>query len=62
MGMAEARYCDAGKKVQVDVAIGVGQRRAVSVIECEASKLRDSLTAYKFETRPLLRSRACCSE
>jgi hypothetical protein len=45
MPMAEARDCDSGEKIDVGVAVGVGERRALAVIECDPGEQRDSLAA-----------------
>ncbi len=36
--MAEAGDRDAREKIDVDVAVGVGERRAFAMIECEAGE------------------------
>ena len=43
MPMTEARDRDSRKKVDVGVAVGVGQRRAFAVIECDAGEQRNPL-------------------
>ena len=43
--MAEARDRDARKKIDVGVAVGVGERRAFAVIECDTGEQRDSLAS-----------------
>src|SRR5258708_3668825 len=65
MRMAEA--CDryTCEKVDVGVAVGVGEGRAFAVIECEAGEQRDSLASgrdiFLFEVEDLFRlgSRYC---
>ncbi len=47
MGMAEARDRHAGKEIQIDVAVGVGQSRARAVIKSESGQQRDPLTARR---------------
>ena len=41
MAQASDRY--AGEKIDVGIAVGVGQGRAFAVIECETGEQRDSL-------------------
>jgi len=43
MSMTETRDRDSRKKVDVGVAVGVGQRRAFAVIECDAGEQRNPL-------------------
>ena len=43
--MAEACDCDSREKIDVSVAVGVGQRRAFAVIECETREQRNPLAA-----------------
>ena len=45
--MAEARDRDAGEKIHVGVAVGVGKRRAFAVIERDAGEQRNSLAARR---------------
>ena len=43
--MAEARDCDSGEEIDIGVAVGVGERGAFAVIECDPGEQRDSLAA-----------------
>ena len=43
--MTEARDRDTREKIDVGVAVGVGQRRAFAMVECEAGEQRDPLAA-----------------
>jgi len=45
MPMAEARDCDPGEKIDVGVAVGVGEGRAFAVIECDPGEQRNPLAA-----------------
>ena len=60
-GMRMAKACDrdAGEKIDVDVAVGVGERRAFAVIEGDTGEQRDALAAgrdiFLFEVEDLLR-------
>jgi len=45
MRMAEARDCDSREKIDIGVAVGVGQRRAFAVIECDPREQRNPLAA-----------------
>src|SRR5258708_31122782 len=45
MAVAETRDRDDGKKIDEPVAVDVGGRRALAVIERDAGKQRDTLTA-----------------
>src|SRR6185437_16269076 len=45
MAVTEARDCDAGKKIDEHVAVDVGDRRALAMIECETGKQRNTLAA-----------------
>src|SRR5258708_11563066 len=45
MAVAETRDRDAGKKIDEHVAVDVGERRALAVIERDCGKQRDTLTA-----------------
>ncbi len=45
MPMAEARDRDSREEVEVGVAVGVGERRAFAVIECDTGEQRDSLAS-----------------
>src|ERR1035437_6793721 len=47
MCMAEARDRDARKEIHVGVAVGVGKRRAFTVVEGEAGEQRNSLAAWR---------------
>ena len=57
--MPEARDRDARKEIDVGVAVGVGERRAFAMIECEAGEQRNSLAAgrdiFLFEVEDLFR-------
>src|SRR5258707_4792126 len=59
MRMAEACDRDARKKIDVGVAVGVSERRAFAMVECEAGEQRDSLAAgrdiFLFEVEDLFR-------
>jgi hypothetical protein len=41
--MAEARDRDSGEEIDVGVAVGVGERRAFAVIECDTREQRNPL-------------------
>ena len=41
--MTEARDRDSGEKIYVGVAVGVGERRAFAVIECDTGEQRNPL-------------------
>ncbi|HYR80333.1 MAG TPA: hypothetical protein VEO55_10035 [Candidatus Dormibacteraeota bacterium] len=43
--MAEARDCDSGEEIDIGVAVGVGERRAFAVIECDPGEQRNPLAA-----------------
>jgi len=43
--MAEARDRDSGEEIDVGVAVGVGERRAFAVIECDPGEQRNPLAA-----------------
>ncbi len=45
MPMAEARDRDSREEVEVGVAVGVGERRAFAVIECDPGEQRNPLAA-----------------
>jgi len=45
MPMAQARDCDSCEEIDVGVAVGVGERRAFAMIECDAGEQRDTLAA-----------------
>jgi hypothetical protein len=45
MAVAEAGDRDAGKKIDEHVAVDVGQRRTLAVIERDAGEQRDTLAA-----------------
>jgi hypothetical protein len=45
MRMPQARDCDSGEEIDVGVAVGVGERRAFSVIECDPREQRNPLAA-----------------
>jgi len=45
MRMAEARDCDSREEIDVGVAVGVGERRAFAVIECDPGEQRNPLAA-----------------
>ncbi len=57
--MTEAGDGDARKEIDVGVTVGVGERRAFTVIECETGEQRDSLAAgrniFLFEVEDLFR-------
>ena len=60
--MAEAGNPDAGNEIDIDVAIGVGQRCTFAMVEREARKQRNSLPSGSdvalFGFKNLLRFRA----
>src|ERR1700722_6933390 len=62
--MRMAQACDryTREKIDVGVAVGVGEGRAFAVIECETGEQRDSLAAgrdiFLFEVEDLLRLRS----
>src|SRR5712692_9437253 len=58
MGMAEARDGDSREKIEIDVAVGVGQRRAVAMIEGNAGEQRDALPAGRDKTLLAIENRA----
>jgi hypothetical protein len=43
--MPQARDCDSSEEIDVGIAVGVGQRRAVAVIECDPGEQRNTLPA-----------------
>jgi hypothetical protein len=43
MPMTEARHRNPRKKIDVGVAVGVGERRAFAVIECNSGEQRNPL-------------------
>jgi hypothetical protein len=43
MPMTEARDRDPGEEIDVSVAVGIGERRAFAVIECETGEQRNPL-------------------
>jgi len=43
--MAEACDCDSREEIDIGVAVGVGERRAFAVIECDAREQRNPLAA-----------------
>ena len=45
MGVAETCNCDAGEKIDVNVAVRVGQRRACAVVERNPREKRYALAA-----------------
>jgi len=45
MPMAEARDCDSREEIDIGVAVGVGERRAFAVIECDSGEQRNPLAA-----------------
>ena len=45
MAVAEARHGDAGEKINVHVAVDIGERRALAMVEREAGEQRDTLAA-----------------
>jgi hypothetical protein len=45
MPMTEARDRNSCEKIEVGVAVGVGQRRAFAMIECDAGEQRNSLAS-----------------
>src|SRR6202030_4014468 len=59
MRMTKAGDRYTGEKIDVSVAVGVGQGRAFAVIECETGQQRDSLAAgrniFLFEVEDLFR-------
>src|SRR5580693_65154 len=62
MRMSQACDRDTREKIDVGIAVGVGQGRAFAVIECETGEQRDSLAAgrdiFLFEVEDLLRLRS----
>src|SRR5580704_4745166 len=62
MRMSQACARDTREKIDVGIAVGVGQGRAFAVIECETGEQRDSLAAgrdiFLFEVEDLLRLRS----
>jgi len=45
MPVAEARDCDPGEEIDIGVAVGIGERRACAMIECDTGEQRDTLAA-----------------
>ena len=45
MPMTETRDRNPGKEIYVGVAVGVGERRAFAVIECDAGEQRNPLAS-----------------
>ena len=43
--MAKARDRDACEEIEIGVVVGVGERRAFAVIECDTGEQRDSLAS-----------------
>src|SRR5208282_149805 len=51
MAVAEAGHCDSGEEIDVDVAVGVGQRSAIAALEGHSGQRRDSLAARRYIAR-----------
>jgi hypothetical protein len=45
MSMPQARDCDSGEEIDIGVSVGVGEGRALAVIECDTGEQRNTLAA-----------------
>ena len=45
--MPQAGDCDSGEEIYIGIAIGVGERRAFAVIECDSGEQRNTLAARR---------------